>query len=235
MQLDCKCSVREHAVAEKEAKRFQPSWFLLTWRLVQVAQRAQTKAYRAKATEDMHQSIFILVLVIAAATAFVLPSSPLHRDVAVHGSRSGRDERGRSGASSSFLPDVVDTAVEAGSFSTLVSALTAADLASVLKSDGPFTVFAPDDRAFSKLPSGTVEGLLADVPKLKDLLSNHVVCGHNSIGSMETAGKDFVTMTGRRITVKVSGEGAIVSNVPVIARDLKCNNGVIHVIDEVLM
>lgn len=130
--------------------------------------------------------------------------------------------------------DIVDTAVAAGSFKTLATALEAADLIATLKGPGPFTVFAPTDAAFAKLPAGTLDGLLKDKAKLGAILTYHVVAG-------KVEAKDVVkldsakTVNGQSVTIKVMGEMVHVDNATVTATDIQASNGVIHVIDTVLM
>ncbi len=130
--------------------------------------------------------------------------------------------------------DIVDTAVAAGSFTTLATALEAAGLVDTLKGPGPFTVFAPTDAAFAKLPEGTVEGLLKDKAKLTAILTYHVVAG-------KVEAKDVVkldsakTLNGQSVTIKVMGDTVNVDTATVTAADIQASNGVIHVIDTVLM
>ena len=140
------------------------------------------------------------------------------------------------------LPDIVDTAVAAGTFGTLVKAVTEAGLGSVLKSTGPFTVFAPTDEAFAKLPEGTLDGLLADKEKLKEVLTYHVVATYlvaNKIIKDEK--KVFGTVSGKDITCKASkareGEKPVVTvdGATIVKADIKASNGYIHVIDAVLI
>ncbi|TQV77995.1 fasciclin domain-containing protein [Denitrobaculum tricleocarpae] len=132
--------------------------------------------------------------------------------------------------------DIVDTAVGAGQFNTLVAAVQAADLVDTLKSKGPFTVFAPNDDAFAKLPAGTVENLLK--PENKDqlvaILTYHVVPG--KIMSADIAGKtaDVATVQGGELAVDATS-GVKVNDATVIAADVGASNGVIHVIDTVLL
>jgi uncharacterized surface protein with fasciclin (FAS1) repeats len=129
--------------------------------------------------------------------------------------------------------DIVDTAVSAGSFKTLAAALQAAGLVDTLKGSGPFTVFAPTDEAFAKLPAGTVEALLKDIPKLKAILTYHVVAG-------QVEAKDVVklaratTVNGQDVTIGTSG-GVTINDAKVIKVDIQAKNGVIHVIDTVLL
>ncbi len=130
--------------------------------------------------------------------------------------------------------DIVDTAVAAGSFKTLVTAVKAAGLVETLKSPGPFTVFAPTDAAFAKLPPGALEGLLKDPAKLKAVLTYHVVSG-------DVMAADVVKMTsaktveGADISISVMGGKVKINNANVVKADIKCTNGVIHVIDTVIM
>ena len=132
--------------------------------------------------------------------------------------------------------DIVDTAVSAGTFNTLVAAVSAADLVDVLKSEGPFTVFAPTDEAFAKLPDGTVESLLKpeNKDKLIAVLTYHVVPG--KVMSGDIAGKRVApeTVQGRPIAVNATS-GVMVNQARVVAADIEASNGVIHVIDEVLL
>ena len=132
--------------------------------------------------------------------------------------------------------DIVDTAVEAGSFKTLATALGAADLAGVLKGDGPFTVFAPTDDAFAKLPAGTVETLLKPENKqqLVDVLTYHVVAGKVPAAQVvKLSGAS--TLNGQRADIKVEGGAVSVDAANVIKTDINCSNGIIHVIDQVIL
>jgi len=132
--------------------------------------------------------------------------------------------------------DIVDTTVGAGSFKTLVAAAQAAGLVDTLKGDGPFTVFAPTDEAFSKLPDGTVEDLLK--PENKDqlvrILTYHVVPG--KVMSSDIAGKtaEVATVEGSNISVDAT-DGVKINNATVVSADVEASNGVIHVIDMVVL
>ncbi len=131
------------------------------------------------------------------------------------------------------MADIVDTAVAAGSFTTLVAAVKAAGLVDTLKGAGPFTVFAPTDDAFKKLPAGTVEGLLADVPKLTQVLTYHVVPG--AVMSSDITGPiSPATVQGGTLKIDPSN-GVKVNDATVTQADIKADNGVIHVIDTVLL
>jgi transforming growth factor-beta-induced protein len=135
------------------------------------------------------------------------------------------------------LMDIVDTAVADGRFTTLAAALGAADLVETLKGEGPFTVFAPTDDAFAKLPEGTVEALLADIPQLTDILLYHVVSG--KVMAADVVGLDgqsVATVQGQEVAIKVDmGNVYLNENVQVIITDVEASNGVIHVIDTVLL
>jgi len=139
-------------------------------------------------------------------------------------------------SSSICMADIVDTAVGAGSFKTLVAAVSAAGLVDTLKGPGPFTVFAPTDEAFAKLPAGTVESLLKDIPSLKSILTYHVVPGKVLAETVVTLnGKKVKTVNGSEITVSVSSNGVLVDNAKVLTTDIITDNGVIHVIDSVII
>ena len=132
--------------------------------------------------------------------------------------------------------DIVDTAVAAGSFNTLAKALTAAGLVETLKGAGPFTVFAPTDEAFAKLPAGTVESLLKpeNKEKLRRLLTYHVVSGKVSAADAMKV-KSAQAVSGDTITVATKGGTVMVDGAKVVKADIAASNGVIHVIDSVIM
>jgi uncharacterized surface protein with fasciclin (FAS1) repeats len=133
--------------------------------------------------------------------------------------------------------DIVDTAV-AAKFNTLVAAVKAADLVDTLKGDGPFTVFAPTDEAFAKLPKGTVEELLKpeNKDKLKAILTYHVVSGKVMAAAVVTLdGKNVKTVQGSPVAIKVDGGTVMVGKATVTKTDIQTRNGVIHVIDTVLL
>jgi uncharacterized surface protein with fasciclin (FAS1) repeats len=132
--------------------------------------------------------------------------------------------------------DIVDTAVAAGSFKTLTAALQAAGLVDTLKGKGPFTVFAPTDEAFAKLPAGTVEDLLRpeNKEKLVAILTYHVVPGRD-LASQVTKMSSAKTVNGQSLTISVNGGTVMVDNAKVIKTDILCSNGVIHVIDSVML
>jgi uncharacterized surface protein with fasciclin (FAS1) repeats len=150
-----------------------------------------------------------LVLILAAGTAYA------------------------GGCGSHDRKDIVDTAVAAGSFETLVTAVKAADLVEVLKGDGPFTVFAPTDEAFAKLPEGTIEALLADKDALTSVLTYHVVPG--KVLAADVVNLDSAkTVQGQSISIDNSS-GVKVDNANVIKTDILASNGIIHVIDSVIL
>jgi uncharacterized surface protein with fasciclin (FAS1) repeats len=132
--------------------------------------------------------------------------------------------------------DIVDTAVANGSFKTLASALTAAGLVDTLKGPGPFTVFAPTDAAFAKLPKGTVEDLLKpeNRDKLRRVLTYHVVPGRVAAAEV-TKLSSAKTVSGDAVTIAVKDGGVMVNNAKVATPDVAASNGVIHVIDTVLL
>lgn len=132
------------------------------------------------------------------------------------------------------MSDIVETAITAGSFKTLVKACQTAGLVDTLKGPGPFTVFAPSDDAFAKLPAGTVEGLLKDIPKLKDVLTYHVVPGR--VMSADVAKmKSAKTVQGQEITIDASKGSVKVNDAKVTQADVEADNGVIHIIDSVIL
>jgi transforming growth factor-beta-induced protein len=130
--------------------------------------------------------------------------------------------------------NIVDIAVEDGRFKTLVAAVQAADLVETLKGKGPFTVLAPTDDAFNKLPAGTVKGLLKDIPALKNILLYHVI-------SAKAMSSDVVKMTsattvqGKDVSIKVEDGKVKINEATVIIPDIEASNGVIHVIDTVIL
>jgi uncharacterized surface protein with fasciclin (FAS1) repeats len=130
--------------------------------------------------------------------------------------------------------DIVDTAVAAGNFKTLAKALTEAGLIDTLKGAGPFTVFAPTDEAFAAVPAKDLEALMKDKAKLKAVLTYHVVSGKVMAADVSkmTSAK---TVQGTDVAVKVSGSDVMINQAKVTKADIACKNGVIHVIDKVIM
>ncbi len=132
------------------------------------------------------------------------------------------------------MKSIVETAIDDGRFTTLVEALKAAGLDSTLKGAGPFTVFAPTDDAFKKLPAGAVEGLLTDVPGLKNILNYHVVSG-KVMASDVVKLQEAKTVQGKNVSIKKSDGMVMINDARVVVTDIETSNGVIHVIDKVLM
>ena len=138
--------------------------------------------------------------------------------------------------SSPAKPDIVETAVSAGSFSTLITALEGADLVSLLKGDGPYTVFAPTDQAFAKLPEGTVADLLKpeNNDKLISILTYHVVPGKVMSGDVSNI-LLAKTVNGKGLSFNVSAGGVKIDGANIVKADIETSNGVIHVIDQVVL
>lgn len=130
--------------------------------------------------------------------------------------------------------DIVDTAIADGRFTTLVTAVEAAGLVDTLKSEGPFTVFAPTDDAFAALPEGTVEALLNDIPALTDILLYHVVAGEVMAADVVNL-SSATTVQGSDVTITVEGDTVRINDAQVIITDIETSNGVIHVIDAVIL
>jgi transforming growth factor-beta-induced protein len=132
------------------------------------------------------------------------------------------------------MKNIVEIAVGDGRFTTLVAAVKAAGLVDTLAGKGPFTVFAPTDDAFKKLPAGTVEGLLKDIPKLKSILLYHVVSGKvMAADAMKLTSAN--TVLGKPISIKTTGGKVMINNATVVVVDVDASNGVIHAIDAVLL
>ncbi len=171
-------------------------------------------------------------LSIAAAVAVAAASTAYACDTC--GCKDAKHDHATAGADHKH--DIVDTAVEAEGFTTLVAAVKAAGLVDVLKGDGPFTVFAPNDEAFAKVDKETIASLLKpeNKEKLTAILTYHVVPG-------KVLAKDVVgltsaeTVNGKKAAISVSGGEVSVAGAKVIATDIECTNGVIHVIDSVMM
>ena len=136
-------------------------------------------------------------------------------------------------AGMSYGKDIVDTAVGAGSFSTLVTAVKAADLVDTLKGEGPFTVFAPTDEAFAQIPADDLNALLMDKEALTQVLTNHLIRG--KVTASEVVNIDSAeTMAGQSVTISNS-YGVKVNDAKVIKTDIMASNGIIHVVDKVIM
>ena len=134
------------------------------------------------------------------------------------------------------MKNIVEVAVEAGNFKTLVTALKAADLVSALEGPGPFTVFAPSDAAFANLPAGTVEGLLGDKAKLASILTFHVISGKVMAADViKSNGAKPTTLNGETLDIVVRDGKVYVDGAQVVTADIVASNGVIHVINKVLI
>lgn len=132
--------------------------------------------------------------------------------------------------------DIIDTAVGAGNFNTLVTAIKAAELVDTLKGKGPFTVFAPTDEAFAKLPAGTLDDLLKpeNKAKLASILTYHVIPG-NVMAADVVKLNEAKTVNGQSLTINIKGDEVMVDGAKVTKTDIKCANGVIHVVDKVIL
>jgi uncharacterized surface protein with fasciclin (FAS1) repeats len=130
--------------------------------------------------------------------------------------------------------DIVDTALDAGLFSILAKALTEANLVGTLKQNGPYTVFAPTDKAFEKLPAGTIEALLKDKVKLSKVLLYHVVAGSVKAADVIKL-SEAPSAAGQMLKIGVTSAGVKINNASVVKADIEASNGIIHVIDSVLI
>ena len=139
-----------------------------------------------------------------------------------------------AGSPTAQTANIVDTAIAAGSFKTLVTALTQAGLVDTLKGPGPFTVFAPTDEAFAKIPKATLDALLKDKQKLTAVLTYHVVPG-SVPASAVTKQSSMATVNGKTLPIQVNAGKVIVGGANVVKTDIAASNGVIHVIDQVLL
>jgi len=171
--------------------------------------------------------IVLLACVLSVTRAFIKSSSRF----------ISKTQPTSSSSSTTFLQaDLVDTAEENGSFKILASALKAANLVDTLKGPGPFTVLAPSDDAFAKLPAGTLEALLQDIPKLSSILTYHVISGAVKAETVMTLdGKQAKTVNGADVTIKIVDGSVKIDGANVVSTDIICDNGVIHVIDSVLL
>ena len=161
-------------------------------------------------------------MVAALATVFTVPALASAQNV------STKDKKP--------MKNIVQVAVEAGSFNTLVAAVKAAGLVETLSGPGPFTVFAPTDAAFAKLPAGTVEALLADKEKLTSILTYHVVSGKVMAADIVKAnGATPNTVNGLPLDIVVRGGKVYVNGINVVTADVQASNGVIHIIDAVIL
>ncbi|MGK7890501.1 MAG: fasciclin domain-containing protein [Leptolyngbyaceae cyanobacterium] len=132
------------------------------------------------------------------------------------------------------MPDIVDIAVSNDSFTTLVTAVKAADLVDTLKSPGPFTVFAPTDEAFAKLPPGTIQTLVQNIPQLSRILTYHVAIGKYTQADLLKLG-EVTSAEGSVIPIRAFSGSFEVKNASVVAADIEADNGIIHVLDTVIL
>ncbi len=168
-------------------------------------------------------TLIALLLVVALFAAACYPTTPTPESAPAPATPAAGQPR-----------DIVDIAVADGRFTKLVTAVQAAGLVETLKGAGPFTVFAPTDEAFAKLPEGTFEALAADVPQLKDILLYHVVPGKVMAADVvKLASAD--TALGKPIAIKVEGGKVMINEATVLITDIEASNGVIHVIDTVIL
>lgn len=171
--------------------------------------------------------LIVAILAISACAPQASTTEPMNETTAISEPTASPEP---------MVKDIVDTAVENGSFNTLAAALQAAGLVDALKGDGPFTVFAPTDEAFAKLPEGTVDELLKpeNIEQLKAILLYHVVEG--KVMSGDVAGKSSATtLAGKDLAVKVDMGNVYINESKVVLADVEASNGVIHVIDSVLL
>jgi uncharacterized surface protein with fasciclin (FAS1) repeats len=143
----------------------------------------------------------------------------------------------KGGAKAAEEMSIVGTAVAAGSFTTFVSLLKEADLVSTLEGKGLFTVFAPSDEAFKKIPADVLNGLSKDKTKLAGVLTYHVIAGSAVMAAdvVKMDGQKVKTVNGQDLTISVKDGKVMVDNATVVTTDIKCTNGVIHVIDSVVL
>lgn len=180
-----------------------------------------------------HSNIIKGVVLTASLAVFAMPALASNCST---GHTTKASSEAHSHAKEAEAKDIVGTAVDAGSFKTLVAAVQAAGLVDVLKGEGPFTVFAPTDEAFAKLPEGTVAELLKpeNKEKLQAILTYHVVPG-NVASSEVVKLKSAKTVQGQEVKIKVSEGKVMVDNAQVTQVDIAATNGVIHVIDNVIL
>lgn len=164
-----------------------------------------------------------------ATLSVLLISTILMVGVCLAGSNSMDASKDASSAA-----DIVDTAVAAGNFQTLVSAVEEAGLVDTLKGEGPFTVFAPTDEAFAKIPQDQLESLLANKTQLTAVLTYHVVAG-KVMSTDLTDDMAVATVQGENVTINLDEGGVMVNDAKVVQADIECSNGVVHAIDTVLM
>ena len=180
----------------------------------------------------MKRSLVLTVLLVTLmALAACAPIAPAAAPAAAEATAAPAAEA--PAADAMATADIVDTAIGAGSFGTLVAAVQAAGLEEALRGEGPFTVFAPTDEAFAKLPAGTVDSLLADPEALSATLLYHVVSGKVMAADV-TDGLTADTLNGAPVSFHVA-DGVMINDANITATDIEASNGVIHVIDTVIL
>jgi transforming growth factor-beta-induced protein len=205
--------------------------------------RASTARTAAKTGPDAHEGVTPIPLFEYTAMRPFMTFTATALVAALSASAQAQCDSAETGVSNSVhasweapASDLVDTAVAAGSFNTLVTAVQTAGLVDALRADGPFTVFAPDDAAFARLPDGTVEGLLQEGNRalLGEILTYHVVPG--ALRAEDVVQRDFLeTLNGQRLAVSVDDSGVRIAGVPLQATDIETSNGVIHVLSGVML
>ena len=171
------------------------------------------------------KTIFLFAFVVSFANASFAQMNDMNNNTVIVG-----------GAAMFPSKNIIENAVNSKDHTTLVAAVKAAGLVETLQSTGPFTVFAPTDEAFAKLPAGTVDALLKDLPKLKGILTYHVVSGKVMAADvMKMDGKSAKTVNGADVKISTQGGVKLNGKVNVTKTDIACTNGVIHVVDSVLM
>ena len=176
-------------------------------------------------------TIFAAFALTAAMTATASANSCGSKEAHTHDSKEVQQA---SAVSKTDAMNIVETAISAETFTTLVAAVKAAGLVDALSGEGPFTVFAPTDEAFAKLPEGTVESLLNDKEKLTAILTYHVVPGKVMAADVVKLDK-AETLQGQNVMIKVKDDNVMIDNATVIKADIMASNGIIHVIDEVIL
>jgi uncharacterized surface protein with fasciclin (FAS1) repeats len=169
-----------------------------------------------------------LTAAVFSATLFAMTPQ-----LAMSGMGYGASQGSAQGEKTVSRADIVDTAIGAGQFNTLAKALTAAGLVETLKGAGPFTVFAPTDAAFAKIPADKLNALLADKAALTKVLTYHVVPGR--IMAKDVKSGEVKTVQGQPLTIKAGKSGVMVNDARVVKTDVVASNGVIHVIDTVIL
>jgi len=178
--------------------------------------------------------MFKKMIVTTAALALIFTGAAITAEAGSCSSSKSHSHTEKASAKMSQSPTIVETAMGAEQFSTLVTAVKAAGLVDALSSDGPFTVFTQTNEAFAALPEGTLASLLKDTDKLKQVLTYHVLEG--KVGSSQVVKIDKAeTLNGQEIAIKSSKEGVMINDASVIKTDIAASNGVIHVIDRVII